>query len=298
MRTRPHRELRAVGMSVSIRVLAFTVFATILLGACQPLPRPFQPLIKTSASVPPALDGKLGLFLAGIDNASPVFEADFMEILGDELTALGVVASSAVANQGSYLLVGLLSTPQPKSIRISWRIIAADGTVVGLFEQVGATDEAASEKLVRDAARRISSLMKAGDPTKPAHVLATLPAVVLFPVDGAPGDGRVSLTSAMQVALARRSIRVSDNWEDDSLLLLGSVRTSVRAEGQLVRIHWSVINNEGHEIGSVTQSNVVPFGTLDGSWGEIADVVADGGADGVMALLREAHNLSVPTTLD
>ena len=102
----------------------------------------------------------------------------------------------------------------------------------------------------------------------------------------------------LQEMVARRSIRVSDNWEDDSLLLLGSVRTSVRAEGQLVRIHWSVINNEGHEIGSVTQSNVVPFGTLDGSWGEIADVVADGGADGVMALLREAHNLSAPTILD
>jgi hypothetical protein len=102
----------------------------------------------------------------------------------------------------------------------------------------------------------------------------------------------------MQVALARRSIQVSDNWENDSLLLLGSVRTSDRAEGELVRIHWSVINEEGHEIGSVTQSNVVPSGTLDGSWGEIADVVADGGADGVMALLREAHNLIVPTTRD
>ena len=50
-----------------------------------------------------------------------------------------------------------------------------------------------------------------------------------------------------------------------------------------------VADEEGEELGSVTQSNVVPVGALDGPWGNIAHAVADGGAEGVVVLLREAY---------
>jgi len=73
------------------------------------------------------------------------------------------------------------------------------------------------------------------------------------------------------------------------LMVLGSVNVSAHEDGQLVEVHWSVINEEGEELGSVTQSNVVPVGTLDGPWGNIAHAVADGGAEGVGVLLREAY---------
>ena len=86
-----------------------------------------------------------------------------------------------------------------------------------------------------------------------------------------------------------RTIRVLANTEEGALMVLGGVKTSAHEDGQLVEVHWSVINDEGQELGSVTQSNVVPLGTLDGSWGDLAHDVADGAADGVVTLLREAY---------
>ena len=186
-------------------------------------------------------------------------------------------------------MVGNFSTEIVDSIHLSWEIVAADGVVIGLFEQVGEVEEIFSAKLAEDAAKRISSLMKTVEPSTARDRILSVPTVALSPVDGAPGDGRISLTSAMRAALGRRSIRVLAHLEEGALLVLGSVHISSRGDGQLVEVHWSVINEKGQELGSVTQSNVVPVGTLDGSWGDLAHAVADGGADGVVALLREAH---------
>ena len=290
MSTESHCELCVADMISAVTKLVTITFCSVcLLGACQPLPRPFQPLVKAVDSTPPNLEIKLGLFLAGIDNAPTGFEANFLQQLSEELTLEGIVSSEAVANQGSYLLVGSFSTEIVDSIHLSWEIVAADGVVIGLFEQVGEVEEIFSAKLAEDAAKRISSLMKTVEPSSARDRILSVPTVALSPVDGAPGDGRISLTSAMRAALGRRSIRVLAHSEEGALLVLGSVHISSRDDGQLVEVHWSVINEKGQELGSVTQSNVVPVGTLDGSWGDLAHAVADGGADGVVALLREAH---------
>ena len=298
MCVRARCKLCADDMILSTKLIVTIVFSVFLVGACQPLPRPFQPIVKAADSMPPELEAKFGLFLAGIDNAPAVFESNFIRILGEELTSRDVVSSRVVANQGSYLLVGEFSETPTDSIHLLWRIVAADGVVIGLFDQVGATDEANLAKLAQDAANRIAMLMKAADPPRAKSRTFTFPTVVLHPVDGAPGDGRISLTSAMRAALGRRSIRVLDDSHDGALVVLGSVKTSIRGDGQLVEVHWSVINEVGRELGSVTQSNVVPVGMLDGSWGEIAHAVADGGAAGVIALLREAHRSRSSVRLD
>lgn len=285
-------------MIFSTKLIIMTVFGVFLVGACQPLPRPFQPIVKAADSIPPELDAKFGLFLAGIDNAPAVFESKFIRILGEELASRDVVSSRIVANQGSYLLVGEFSDTPVDSIHLSWRIVAADGVVIGLFDQAGATDEFNLARLAQDAANRIASLMNVGDSPKAKSRTPAFPAVVLHPVNGAPGDGGISLTSAMRAALGRHSVRVLGDSDDGTLIVLGSVKTSIRDNGELVEVHWSVINEEGHELGSVTQSNVVPVGRLDKSWGEIADAVADGGAAGVIALLREAHRSTLAVRLD
>ena len=282
--------LCVVDMIIVATKLATIMFCSVcFLVACQPLPRPFQPLVKAADSTPPNLEVKLGLFLAGIDNAPTVFEENFLQQLSEELTSQGIVSSEAVANQGSYLLVGNFSMAATDSIHLSWQIVAADGVVIGLFEQIGGVEGIASGRLAEDAAQRIASLMNAGELPVARDSGLSLLAILLSPVDGAPGDGRISLTSAMRVALGRRSIRVLANSEEGALMVLGGVNTSAHEDGQLVEVHWSVINEEGQELGSVTQSNVVPLGTLDGSWGDLAHAVADGAADGVVTLLREAY---------
>ena len=278
--------MRNAGKFCLIGILAFYC-----LTGCQPIPKPFQPLYKTKDSTPPAFDSKLGIFLAGVDNADASFEGELISALVVALTAHGIVASTEVANQGSYLLVGDLSLAADSRISLSWQIIAADGNVVGLFEQTAANRETSLVQLAGDAAERIASLLYAKEPLNVGLQAISLPAVVLRAVDGAPGDGRTSLTSAMRSALVERSVPVLSIESDvDALLVLGSVMVRVDNEGESVEVHWSLIDGQGKELGSVSQNNTVPAGSLDGEWGDIAHAIADGGADGVTTLLREVQH--------
>ena len=176
-------------------------------------------------------------------------------------------------------------------------MIAADGEIAGLFDQIeaaapnawrnGASDLALL--IAQRAAPRIDALLR--DATPVAAVLA-LPRVVVRPVDGAPGDGRLALRRAMERALTRRAVPVvaADATEDaeDALMVLGSVHVSEAGRDQWVEVRWTVMAPDGVELGVVSQSNTVPPGALDGPWGELAEAVADGGADGVRALLEAA----------
>ena len=286
-----HWKLCITVMRNAGKFFLFGILAFYCLAGCQPIPKPFQPLFKTEYSTPPAFDSKLGIFLAGVDNADASFEGELISALVVALTAHGIVASTEVANQGSYLLVGDLSSAADARISLSWQIIAADGNVVGLFEQTAANRETSLVQLAGDAAQRTASLLYAKEPLNVELQVASLPAVVLRAVDGAPGDGRISLTSAMRSALVERSVQVLTTELDvNALLILGSVMIRVDNEGESVEVHWSLIDGEGKELGSVSQNNTVPFGALDGEWGDIAHAIADGGADGVITLLREVQH--------
>ena len=116
----------------------------------------------------------------------------------------------------------------------------------------------------------------------------SLPRVVVRPGDGAPGDGRVALRRGLERALTRRAVPVVADGAEDALMVLGSVHVSEAGRGQWVEVRWAVIGPDGAELGVVSQSNTVPPGALDGPWGELAEAVADGGADGVRALLEAA----------
>lgn len=123
-------------------------------------------------------------------------------------------------------------------------------------------------------------------------------AVVVYRVDGAPGDGRVALQHGMQRALRTRGIPVVGNIADDTYVVLGAVHIDggPTPERETVEIDWIVIRPDGRRVGSVRQRNSVETGRLNGAWGTIATAAADGGADGVASLL-EAVRID-PDTLD
>jgi len=54
---------------------------------------------------------------------------------------------------------------------------------------------------------------------------------------------------------------------------------------QSITVDWTVLTPDGTRVGTVSQSNVVPRGELDGAWVELAQVVAVNGAHGVVSLL-------------
>jgi len=66
---------------------------------------------------------------------------------------------------------------------------------------------------------------------------------------------------------------------------------------QAIEIVWKMRRADGSVVGTLTQNNTVPAGSLERRWGGLADAVADAVAGGVAALLnRAAPDRSPPAT--
>jgi hypothetical protein len=108
-------------------------------------------------------------------------------------------------------------------------------------------------------------------------------------VTGAPGDGSSSLRMALQRELSRSGVALSDATSPETYTIDGKVAMGPNADGkQPITIDWTVTDPTGKKLGSVTQKNEVPQGSLDGSWGKTADAAAAAAAQGILKLLPQA----------
>jgi uncharacterized lipoprotein YmbA len=108
-------------------------------------------------------------------------------------------------------------------------------------------------------------------------------------VTGAPGDGSSSLRSALQRELARNGVALSDAPSAQTYTVEGKVALGAGADGkQPITIDWSVSDPSGKKLGTVSQKNEVPQGSLDGAWGKTADAAAAAAAQGILKLLPQA----------
>jgi hypothetical protein len=115
------------------------------------------------------------------------------------------------------------------------------------------------------------------------------PAVAIVPpVTGAPGDGESSLTAAMRRHLESAGITVADSGGDSAYTVRGSVQLGTADSGQQpITIRWLVVDPSGTTMEkAVVQRNKVPAGSLDGSWGQIADMAAGEAARSVAKLIK------------
>ncbi len=106
-------------------------------------------------------------------------------------------------------------------------------------------------------------------------------------VDGAPGDGRNALPSALTYLLKQHGYTVTtDPQASGTITLAGTVTVDPAKAGQQhVKIAWHVLKPDGTDVGQVSQENDVPPGTLDGKWGEIAMAVALAGVDDIVRVI-------------
>lgn len=106
------------------------------------------------------------------------------------------------------------------------------------------------------------------------------------PVSGAPGDGRISLTNALRRELKKNGLKLSSRKIAGSYTVKGGVRLKRAGQGrQKVSIVWKVFDEKGNRIGTVSQNNIVPEGSLDGAWGSTAEAAASAAAKGIAKLL-------------
>jgi hypothetical protein len=141
---------------------------------------------------------------------------------------------------------------------------------------------AARSSAARPTQEASKSDNSAGFPVANGIPLATLVPAVM----GAPGDGPTSLSQALQKHLASTGIALAQTQGPGTYTVQGQVQMGQPASGkQSIKIEWIVLDPAGKRVGTVSQSNTVPQGSLDGPWGRTADAAAAAAAQGIIKLL-------------
>lgn len=109
-------------------------------------------------------------------------------------------------------------------------------------------------------------------------------------VTGAPGDGRMSLTSALQRELSKNGVSLTTTTGANTYRVEGVVDVGQAKDGkQPIKIDWHVKDPSGKSVGTVSQKNEIAAGALDGSWGATADAAAAAAAQGILKLIPKAN---------
>lgn len=120
-------------------------------------------------------------------------------------------------------------------------------------------------------------------PAAPTEIVA-----VVQPVIGAPGDGQTSLTAAMRRHLEGAGVKLVEGSSSNAYTVKGTVQMgSADAGQQPITIRWMVVDPAGKTMEkAVVQRNKVPEGSLDGQWGQVADLAASEAARSVAKLIK------------
>ena len=251
----------------------------LVLGACGQLPQPFAH-DAGDATAPAALRPADATGVVVDGSRCP---KHLSAVVIKALTDVDVPASAAGGNLGS---LWLNCEGGADGGTFGWVLSDAQGATLGEFEQM-APAGTALHTLADDAAARVLALL--GRDIAPPVVAEPRPALVVAPITGAPGNGRMALARAMAGALEWRGAALAAEPGEHTLLVLGTVIMSDAAPGmQRIEVVWEVLKPDGQRLGIINQDNTVPAGTLDGEWGDIAAAIAAGGAAGVLDLLDQS----------
>lgn len=120
-----------------------------------------------------------------------------------------------------------------------------------------------------------------GSINREGAISALVPAVT-----GAPGDGGTTLTAAIQRELQGKGIALANQTSSAAYRVEGIVTMGQPREGkQAIQIEWVVKDPQGKRLGTVSQKNDIPEGSLDGAWGRTAEQAAGAAVQGIAKLL-------------
>jgi uncharacterized lipoprotein YmbA len=166
---------------------------------------------------------------------------------------------------------------------------AAAPAAVGAPRDKGSATQTPAVAEAGASARTSASPAVSGPTTasigRPDEVAAIVP-----PVTGAPGDGNAALASALQNELSKQGLSTAER-PGSTYRVEGKVTLSSAKEGkQSIQIDWKVKDPQGKSLGTVSQKNEIPEGSLDGTWGKTADAAASAAAQGILKLLPQPRS--------
>ena len=277
-------------------LLGSLCFSLVTLSACGSLPQPFRHAEGEAVLMPDLAGGVIVRPVTG-PMADPYGLTDaLVSVLNvAEVPAVLREAPKAEADAG-----GLSQPPtfadktviiEGKAVdeqTIVWQVSNAGGEVLGEYRQ--SVDKTALSRTSPEALRGIAQRAFPGIiallPIEKSHNVAGPARIRLIPVQEAPGDGSVRLTSAMRLALKTAGFILTD--EQPSYILTGNVLVApYQAGAEMVSVTWLLTYPDGMELARIQQANPVPQGTMDGPWGNLANLIAEGGVQGVQEALRQ-----------
>ena len=187
------------------------------------------------------------------------------------------VAEKAAASFGAWL-------PPATASQAAIASVPTSAVPAGVGAAAASTTTLASNTVAgtttQSARPQLASAPVTGSISRDA-VSAVVPAV-----SGAPGDGSTALTTALQAELSKNGVALSDQASASAYKVEGYVKVGLAKEGkQPIQIDWQVKDPAGKKLGTVSQKNEIPEGSLDGAWGRTADAAAAAAAQGILKLL-------------
>lgn len=271
-----------------------------LLAACQPLPQPFQPDSKIPGEFPLTMPmGEVSLFVPPVIGAEAPLDADLAARVADALVAREIPASTGTRSEASSELTTALIEDERGRLLWVWQVARPrsapmNGTdyPLGLTAQALADADARTrDALAAAMATRVAAALdgrsNAAAPQPAAAPAAALPKLALLPFTGAPGDGNQALANALREWLTRMQAArfIANRAEADYLVICEVKLEDAGPLRQTVTLNWALQRPDGTKMGQVAQANQVPRGSLDGPWGGVARLAAQGGAEGLRDLL-------------
>ena len=279
------------------RCLRLAPLLILLVAACGPLPRPFQPESKEDFDLS-AYEQPAEILVRPLEQDAPGDPGWAAESMARALRDLGVSAS-ARSQVATYTLSGDVSVQpaagQRDEILIAWELRQTDGERVGGYAQLAELpaglwrdgQAGAVASVMAEAAPVIADLREQAVVEAETVQEQARSHVVIVPLDNAPGDGSASLARALEFELRAAAVPLASEIGDNDILIVGDLALGPPDRGwQDFRITWFAIQaSDGTELGQIDQSNQVPAGSLDGPWGNTAFDIARGAAEGIVELL-------------
>lgn len=167
---------------------------------------------------------------------------------------------------------------------VAWLPSTGSAAVADAGSATSASAPKTADADTRPAAKKgpaLASAQTTGSIARDGALMAVVPSV-----KGAPGDGSTSLTAAIQRELKGRGVSLIERPTPAAYRVEGNVTLGAGREGkQAIQIEWVVRDPGGKKLGTVSQKNDIPEGSLDGPWGRVADQAASAAVQGILKLL-------------
>ena len=277
------------------------VLGALVPGACQPLPHPFETAHFAPTSELLDLPEVVGITVDPVrgvpDQNAGLLRASLTKALQD-----ADIPAGTTGNSHSYHISGTAACLPAGNGRVAaeidWSILAADGDEIARDRQRFIVDQASWQNggealapAMNAEAARLADALHLPAAAPPPVVPPTPPPlrVVVEAGAGAPGDGDQSLPRALAYVMESAGVSVLDQPDGSAPLVAAKVTVKpVAGAQQDVKIVWTVTNAGGKSIGTVSQENTVPAGSLDGAWSDAAAAVAGAAGDSVRGLVAQA----------